>query len=90
MKHDKKIAMGEGLDNDMEECPLPPLPTKRDAKKGAEIAEKDARKQGPQEPKGKEKVTVVTTRQDMRKLQPRKSTRAFTTKTCRSRRSSQS
>lgn len=41
-------------------------------RQGTEIAKNDERKSGPNEQKGKEKVTVVTQKQDIRKPLPRK------------------
>lgn len=51
---------------------------KTSVKKGTEIVESDTRKPWPKELKEKEKVKFVTTKQDVRKLLPRKSTRATT------------
>lgn len=82
--------MGEVPDNGEEGSPLPPFQIERDAKQLAitscftktlvkqrtEIAKKEKRKLGLNERKEKDMVRVVTLKEDARKLQPRKLTRA--------------
>lgn len=86
-KHDKKLAsLGGRLNNEREKSSLPLLPIERDAKQPAitlffmkslvkKGTKKDTVTPEPKEPKGKEKVTDVIAKQDMRKLLPRKLTR---------------
>lgn len=84
-KHDYKVAsLGEGPESESEESPFPLLPSEGDVKQPAitslfmkspmkKETKKDLKKQGPKELKEKKKVTDETTKQDVRKLLPRKS-----------------